>query len=286
VWGYLLIAPLSIGLGVFYLWPIVQTIYLSFTASTGFGDPQWTGLSNYAALFTEPDLPVALVHTILFTVVTVVVGTAIATVIAVLLNQKGLRGRSIYRVLYFVPVVTLPVASGMVWRYIFNGDFGLVNQFLGWFGIKGPHWLADPNFALWAVIVVSIWMGLGTTIVIILAGLQTIPVELYEAAELDGAGGIRQFFSLTLPLLTPSLFFVSVLSTIAALQVFDLVYVMVGPTNPALPSSITVVFLFYQQAFLNNQPGAAAATAIVLMLLIGLITLGQFRLQKRWVNYV
>jgi multiple sugar transport system permease protein len=278
------VGPTALGLAVFYLWPTVRTLYLSFTEAGMFGGYTWIGTDNYVALFSNPELLTALRNTFVYTLI-VLVGIPIAVVIATLLNTQGLRGRSVYRVLYFLPVVTMPAAIALVWRMLYNGDYGVLNQALGVVGIPGRSWLTDPSTALVAVAVVAIWAGLGTSIVIFLAGLQGIPSSVMEAADLDGAGPVRKFRSVTVPLLSPSIFFVSVVGIIGALQVFDLVYMMVGRTNPAMPNTKTVVYLFYEAGFLDNQRGSAAAIAFVLLVIILGLTALQFRLQKRWVHY-
>lgn len=283
-WALLFVGPTALGLAVFYLWPTVRTLYLSFTESGMFGGYTWVGLDNYAALLRDPELLTALRNTFVYTVI-VLVGIPVAVVVATLLNTPGLRGRSVYRVLYFLPVVTMPAAIALVWRMLYNGDYGVLNQALGAVGISGRSWLTDPSTALVAVAVVAIWAGLGTSIVIFLAGLQGIPASVMEAAKLDGAGPVRTFRSVTVPLLSPSIFFVSVVGIIGALQVFDLVYMMVGRNNPALPDTKTVVYLFYEAGFLDNHRGSAAAIAFVLLVIILGLTVLQFRLQKRWVHY-
>ena len=179
----------------------------------------------------------------------------------------------------------MPAAIALVWRMIYNGDYGVLNTALGWVGIDGRSWLTDPSTALVAIAVVGIWAGLGTNIVIFLAGLQGIPDTLMEAADLDGAGPFRKFFSITLPLLSPSIFFVSVISVIGALQVFDLVYMMLGTNNPAMPDTRTIVYLFYEAGFIDNERGYAAAIAFLLLVIILVLTVIQFRLQKKWVHY-
>jgi multiple sugar transport system permease protein len=288
-WGYLMIAPTAIGLGIFYLWPVLQTAYFSFTEWGAFGGHEWIGLENYAALIEDDEVLRALGNTVLYTLLGLL-GIPLAVIAAALLNRRGLRGVSVYRTLYFLPVVTMPVAVAMVWRWLYNGDYGLINQLLAGVGIDGPHWIADPAVALYALAIVSVWMVLGHNLVIFLAGMQAVPREYYEAAELDGAGGLAQFRRITLPLLSPSIFFVSVLSVIGSLQLFDLVYVMGGSGqtargNPAYPRIQTVVALFYEKAFVTNDRGYAAAIVMALLLLIVALTAVQFRLQKRWVHY-
>ncbi|MEV0993611.1 sugar ABC transporter permease [Nonomuraea sp. NPDC050202] len=283
-WGYLLIAPMALGLAVFYLWPILQTLYLSFTESGVFGGYTWVGTANYTDLLGDEDMAGALGNTLLYAVL-VLAGVPLSIVVAALLNVPGLRGLSVYRTLYFLPVVTMPAAVGLTWRYLFNGDFGVINYLLGLVGIDGPYWMGDPDVAIYAIAIVGIWSSIGYNAVLFLAGLQGIPRHYYEAASIDGAGRLRQFFRITLPLLTPTTFFVVVITMINALQVFDLVYLMIDTTSPALTGSRTIVYLFFEKAFVHNQRGLAAAIAVLLLGLILVLTAIQFRLQKRWVHY-
>ena len=262
----------------------MRTFILSFTESGPFGGSEFVGLDNYVRLFEDPELIAALRNTAVYTII-VLIGIPMAVGIAALLNTTGLRGRGVYRTLYFIPVVTMPAAIALVWRMIYNGDYGVLNEVLGVFGIPGNSWLTDPSTALFAIAVVGIWAGLGTNIVIFLAGLQGIPDTVMEAADLDGAGPVRKFFSITIPLLSPSIFFVSVISVIGALQVFDLIYMMLGRNNPAMPNTRTIVYLFYEAGFLDNERGYAAAIAFLLLVIILVLTVVQFRLQKKWVHY-
>jgi multiple sugar transport system permease protein len=291
LWGYALIAPTGLGLGVFYLWPVLQTAYLSFTHSGPFGGGNtWTGWDNYRQLVTDPEVRQALVNTLTYTGLGLI-GIPVAVVFAALLSRPGLRGVAVYRTLFFLPVVTTPVAVAMIWRWLYNGDFGIINYLLSLVGVRGPHWIADDRTALYAMVVVGIWMSLGYNLVIFLAGIQAIPRHYYEAAEIDGAGPVAQFRRITVPLLSPSIFFISVVSVIGSLQLFDLVYVLMGGsgqsarTNPAFPRTETIVYLFYDKAFQTNDKGYAAAIAMVLLLLIVALTGLQFRLQRRWVHY-
>ncbi|MGW0802595.1 carbohydrate ABC transporter permease [Nonomuraea sp. NPDC002799] len=283
-WGYLLIAPMALGLAVFYLWPIAQTLYLSFTESGVFGGYTWVGTANFAELLGDEEVLGALGNTLLYAVL-VLAGVPLSIVVAALLNVPGLRGLSVYRTLYFLPVVTMPAAVGLTWRYLFNGDFGAINYLLGKVGIEGPYWVGDPDFAIYAIAIVGIWSTIGYNAVLFLAGLQGIPRHYYEAASIDGAGRLRQFFRITLPLLTPTTFFVIVITMINALQVFDLVYLMIDLKSPALSGSRTIVYLFFEKGFVQNQRGLAAAIAVLLLGLILVLTAIQFRLQKKWVHY-
>ncbi|WP_425389391.1 carbohydrate ABC transporter permease [Cryptosporangium arvum] len=291
LWGYALIAPTGIGLAVFYLWPVLQTAYLSFTEAGPFGGPsEWVGLENYQELISDPEVGRSLVNTLAYTALGLI-GIPIAVVIAALLSRPGLRGVAVYRTFFFLPVVTTPVAVAMIWRWIYSGDFGILNYLLSLVGIEGPHWIADSRTALIAMVIVGIWMGLGYNLVIFIAAVKGIPRHYYEAAEIDGAGPVQQFFRITVPLLSPTIFFVSVVSVIGSLQLFDLVYVLAGGSNqasranPAFESMETIVYLFYAEAFQNNDKGYGAAIAMILLALIVALTAVQFRLQKRWVTY-
>ncbi|WP_433510834.1 carbohydrate ABC transporter permease [Nonomuraea sp. CA-143628] len=289
LWGYAFIAPIGLGLAVFYLWPVLQTAYFSFTKWGAFGGHTWTGAENYLRLIADPEMGRALVNTLTYTVLGLL-AIPLAIVFAALLNTKGLRGVGVYRTMFFLPVVTMPVAIAMVWRWLYNGEYGLVNLVLSLVGIDGPNWIADPDTALYALVVVGVWSSVGYNLIIFLAGMQAIPKEYYEAAAIDGAGPVRQFFKVTLPLLSPTAFFVSVISVIGSLQLFDLVYVIGGSgssarSNPAFPRLETVVQLFYERAFVTNDRGYAAAIVMALLVLIIALTAFQFRLQRRWVHY-
>jgi multiple sugar transport system permease protein len=283
-WAYVLIAPTAIGLGVFSIWPTIQTFFFSFTTWGSFGGHEWTGAENYQQVIQDPELGQSLINTFILAAMTMI-SIPLAIVLAALLNRKGLRGVSVYRTLYFLPVVTLPAAIGLVWRLLYNGDYGLINYVLGIVGIDGGNWLSDSSTAIYAIGIVSIWSSLGYNMVLFLAGMQSIPGDYYEAAEIDGASKARQFFQITLPLLTPTTFFVTVITVINSLQAFDLIYLMVGKDSPAIGKTQTIVFLFYQKGIVQGQGGYAAAIAFVLLALILILTLFQFRVQKRWVHY-
>lgn len=283
-WGYLFIAPVGVGLAVFYLWPVIQTFYFSFTTFGPFGGHTWSGLANYLQLFHDPTFLRATLNTFEYVGIALI-GIPLGVLFAALINRPGLRGRTVYRTLYFLPVVTMPTAVGLVWGSIYNGQFGLINAILARIGINGPDWTSDPQTALVAVGVVTLWSTLGYNIIILSAGLQNIPSEYYEASTLEGANWFSQLIYITLPLLTPTIFFVSVISIIGSFQLFDLVYVMIGQGNPALPSARTIVYLFYQTGFIDNNRGYAAAIAFALLVLIVIFTIVQFRLQNRWVHY-
>ena len=201
-----------------------------------------------------------------------------------LLNQK-IKGLSLYRVIYFLPVVSTPAAIAMVWRWLYNSDYGLINYALSLIGIKGPWWLGDPKFSILAIAIVGIWSAIGYNMVILLAGLQEIPRDYYESASLEGAGPIKQFFSITLPLVSPSLFFVVITTVINALQVFDVIYLMFDSKSEVIMHTQSLVYLFFKHSFILSNKGYGAAIVVLLLVVIGLITALQMKLQKKWVHY-
>ncbi|TPW74649.1 carbohydrate ABC transporter permease [Schumannella soli] len=282
-WPWLFVGPLMLGIAVFYLWPIIQTLYYSFTEWGVFGGTTWIGGANYTRMITDPDLLSSLGNTVLYTAI-VLLGVPIAVGLASLLNLPGLRFAAVYRVLYFLPYVAMPTAVAMVWRMIFNGDHGILNWVLGLVGIDGPYWISTPGWAITAVAIVGLWSSLGFSMIVLAAGLKAIPDELYEAAQLDGASRWRQFRSITVPLLAPSIVFVSIVTVIGSFQLFDLLYAIMGASNPALPKSMSLVYWFYQAGFVDNEKGYAAAIAMLIFVLIGVVTLIQVRLQRKWVS--
>ncbi|ACQ79912.1 binding-protein-dependent transport systems inner membrane component [Beutenbergia cavernae DSM 12333] len=284
--GYLFVAPVALGLLWLYIYPALATFVLSFTEWGPFGGNTFNGFANYVAVFSSQTFWRSLLNTFGYMLIGLLV-IPVAIVVAALLNKPGLRGVGVYRALYFIPFITLPVASGMVWKWLYNGEYGLINQFLGVFGISGTYWVANPATALVAIGIVQVWSQIGYYLVIFIAGIKGIPAEYSEAAELDGAGSFRRFSHITLPLLSPSIFFCTVINVIATLQIFDLIYVMSqsSSANPAFQASQSIVTLFYEMAFVDNTKGPATALAFILMILIAALTAVQFRLQRRWVQY-
>lgn len=282
--AYIFISPLVIGLFVFYIYPFIQNFWFSFNDVNRFNIATFTGLENYKNLIKDKELIQTLGNTLKYVVITVPVGLALSLFIATLLNAK-IRGTSIYRTIYFLPSVTMSVAIALVWKWIYNGDFGILNSTLGFFGIKGQNWLSNPKTALYMVMLVGIWMSVGYNMIILLAGMQGISRSYYEAAAIDGAGPFRRFFSITIPMLTPTIFFVMITSIIGGFQVFDTIYMMIGKTSLAYESTQTLVMMFYRYAFDYGQKGYAAAISIFIFAIIMLVTIFQFVMQKKWVNY-
>ncbi|MBB1577140.1 MAG: sugar ABC transporter permease [Propionibacterium sp.] len=275
------------GVLIFYYFPIIGNLYASFTKTNAFGGNQkFVGLDNYTDLLARPDLPSATVNTLFYTAV-VLLAVPFSVVIASLLELPGLKGRSLYRVLFFMPYLAMPVAIVLVWRLFFNGNFGLLNQTVKALGVADPpYWLSTPGLVILAVAFFGIWASIGFNVIILSAGLKSIPKELYEAAQLDGAGAWHQFKNITVPLLTPSIFFLTIMQAIGGFQLFDALFGMLGLNNPAAGASRSLVSLFYQEAFVNNNRGAGAAISIMILLLVGAVTAVQFWAQKKWVHYV
>lgn len=286
-WPLLFVGPLLLGVLVFYYWPIVSNVIVSLQQTNAFGgSPRWVGLANYQEVLASPSLASATLNTAIYTCC-LLLGIPLSVVIASLVELPGLAFRGLYRVLFFMPYLAMPMAIAQVWKLVYNGQFGLINQGLRAIGVDNPpYWLVTPGWVILAVSVFGIWSSIGFNVIILSAGLKSIPIDLYEAASLDGAGTVRQFRSITVPLLTPSIFFLTIMTTISGVQLFDGLYALLGKGNPAEPASRSLVYLFYTESFVNNNQGAGAAVAIIILLLVALVTLGQFVVQRKWVNYV
>ncbi len=277
----LAVLPALLVLGMFTVYPIFYSGYLSLQDWNGF-DPAhtWVGLQNYLDWFQSPvfwhSLSVTGGYVIALTVVSLVGGLGIA-----LLLNSGVRGVTIYRVLYFIPVVTATVAAATVWRYLLDPGSGLVNTTLRSLGVQGPNWLSDPTWALPAVILVGVWKRIGFNMVIFLAGLQTIPRVYYEAAMVDGASPWHRFRYITLPLLSPTTLLVAIMTLIDAFLVFDVVFVMSNGTGGPVGSTEVLGFLLWREAFRYFNLGDASAIGWILFLIVLAVTLAQWRLFGR-----
>jgi multiple sugar transport system permease protein len=279
-WGYIMVAPTIIGLIVLNLWPFIQTIYASFCNHLGFGHYEFIGLQNYIDMFSSPEFWRATWNTIYFCLLTVPVGLFLALLVAMLLNAK-IKGRPFFRTVFFLPMVCAPAAVTMVWRWIFNADYGILNQLLG----THIQWITDSKWVMLACAIVAIWSNIGYDAVLLLSGLQNISKSYYEAASIDGASKFTQFFKITLPMISPTLFVVMIMRLMASLKVYDLIYMMVEETNPALTSVQSLIYLFYRESFVSGNRGYGSAIAVWTVLLIGIVTVFQFIGQKKWVNY-
>ena len=282
--GLAMILPTIMGLLILNIIPFFYTIYLSFNKTGAFGSMEWSGLDNYIRFFKDPMIWQATKNTLLYMVISVPLGILLALVLAALLNEK-LKGKNIFRSLYFLPIIVAPAAVAMVWRWMFNKDFGLLNHLLGLIGIEGPGWLTSPSMVIISISIVTIWSSVGYDIILLISGLQSIPSIYYEAADMDGASSINKFFNITVPLISPTLFFVLILRIMAALKQFDLMYMLVDETSPVLENAQTLTFLFYRNAFVIGNKGYASVIVLWTFLIIAVITYAQFKIEKKWVNY-
>lgn len=281
--GYLFIAPLFIGMIAFIFVPIIVSLVMSFTKWDIVTPPEFIGVRNFIQLLTSDRLFWRVLgNTFRYVLLSIPLSVTIPLVLSVLLNQK-VPGVTFYRIAFFLPLVTSVVAVGLLWRWMYDSDFGLINYVLGGFGIQGQKWLSDPNLAMPAVVFATVWQGLGYNIIIYLAGLQGIPDHLYEAATIDGANDFQKFFRITIPMLTPQIFFVLVISFIGGFQSFGLIYVMTqgGPVN----STNVYVYYLWQTAIGSAKMGYASAMAWILTLIMFAATFLQVRVSKYWVHY-
>lgn len=281
LWAYAFLSLSVLGLFIFSILPIVAAFGLSFVDWTLLSPPEWAGLSNFQRLLTDDYFWNALKNTFYY-VAGVMPGIAISLFLAILLNQK-LKFTTIYRVLYYLPTITMWVAIALVWKWLYSPQYGLVNWALGLVGIKGPAWLSDPNWAMPAQIFTSWWKGAGYNMLILLAGLQGIPEIYYEAASIDGANWWQKFRHVTLPLLTPTIYFVVVMTFIGSFGVFSQIYIMTegGPGQ----ATTTIIYYLYTNAFKYFDVGYADVLAIAFFIVVFVFTMVQTQLQKRWVHY-
>lgn len=279
-----MVAPVIIGLIVLNIYPFIDSIIMSLYKSQGLGPAKFVGLQNYVKMFKDKQLWQSTWNSFYFAILTVPVGVFIALLLAVLLNSK-IKGRDVYRCIYFLPMVVAPAAVAMVWRWIFNAEVGILNQMLSVFGIRGPNWLSDPNLAIVSIAIIAIWSAVGYDLVMILAGLQSISASYYEAAEIDGANAVQRFFNITVPLISPTLFFVVLMRTMNSLKQFDTVYLLIKQTNPAYKKSITLMVMFYREAFEKFNKGYASAIVMWSFVIIMIFTVFQFVAEKKLVHY-
>jgi multiple sugar transport system permease protein len=280
--GYLFLLPWFIGM-LFTVIPFFASLYLAFTDYNLFNEPAWVGLANFQAMFEDPRLWQSLKVTFIYTFVSVPISLATALAVALVLN-RGIRGLPIYRSVYYLPsLLGGSVAIVMLWRYIFGND-GIVNSFLGLFGIQGPSWVTDPQFSLTTLIVLNVWT-FGSPMVIFLAGLRQVPAMYYEAASIDGASKWRQFRNITIPLISPIIFFNLIMQLIGSFQTFTQGYVMSGGTGGPADSTLFYNLYLYQKGFTEFEMGYASAMAWVLLMIIAIFTAINFIASKFWVFY-
>ncbi|MDQ0229388.1 carbohydrate ABC transporter permease [Metabacillus malikii] len=276
--AYIFVAAPVIGFLIFTLAPALYSIYGSFTNWDGLGQMTFIGLENYIVLLTDESFHKALYNTV-FMMLGIPIGLVLALLLAIGLN-RGIVGTQIFRTIYYVPVISSIAAVAILWQFAYNGDFGLVNQFLAIFGIDGPSWLMDKDTVKPALILMTVWKGLGYSMLLYLAALQSVPKTYYEAAKLDGANAFQVFKNITLPMVKPVTFFIVVTNIIGGAQLFTEINVMT-PTGGPEYSSATAVFYVWQKAFGNFEMGYGSAMAIVLGIFIFIVTLIQFRVNEK-----
>lgn len=282
----LFISPWIVGFVVFTLWPVIYSGYLSLTDYDVLTDPEFIGLENYERMAGDPRVRLALANTFYYTVLHVPLLVLVSLALALLLNQAG-RSAGFFRTAFFLPKMTPPVAVGVLLLLLFNGQNGLINQVLGWFGIDGPNWTTDPDWVMPGIVLMSLW-AVGSSVIILLAALRNVPQELYDSARVDGAGFWQQTRRITLPMISGTIFFIVVVNTIASFQTFTEAYTAYfgsGNTTYSNDAALFYVIYLFQQAFQFLEMGYASALAWLLFVIIMAVTVVQLRLSKRFVYY-
>lgn len=282
--GYLFISPWLIGFIVFFAGPIIASLILSFTRWNIVGDPIWVGLDNYETIFMDDlrfkkAVEVTLTYSVFYLPLEVICGIGLA----VLMNQK-LRGIGIFRTLFYMPSVVPQVAAALVWVWMLNQRYGVINTLLNQVGVDGPNWLGSPHYVLPSLILIALW-GIGGSAIIYLAGLQNIPDVLYEAATVDGANIFQKFFRITLPMLSPTIFFQLVLGLIGVFQTFTPAFIAAGETGGPLQSGLFYMLYIYNRGFVSLRMGYASALAWILTAFILVVTVIVLRSSRYWVYY-
>lgn len=280
-WGIVFILPQLISLVCLGMIPIVIAFVLSFFDWNGFSSPVFTGFQNFKAVFTDPDTAIAIKNTLLYSVIYVPCSIVLSMGLAMLLNKAW--GKMFYRAVFFLPQIVTSVGIAVVWSWIYQPQFGILNMILKFFGIQGKEWLRDPSTAMGAVIVMSIWWGLGYNIVLFLAGLQNVPRTYVDAAKIDGANERQVFFNITVPLISPTTLLVTITTMINAFQVFDQMFLLTsgGPAK----KTYTMAIHIYQTAFKSYELGKASTAALILFFVVVAVSVIQFKLSDKWVHY-
>ncbi|ANU78019.2 sugar ABC transporter permease [Blautia pseudococcoides] len=280
-WGIVFILPQLISLVCLGIIPIVIAFVLSFFDWNGFSSPVFTGLQNFKEVFTDPDTAMAIKNTLLYSAIYVPCSIVLSLGLAMLLNKAW--GKMFYRAVFFLPQIVTSVGIAVVWSWIYQPQFGILNMILKFFGIQGKEWLRDPSTAMGAVIVMSIWWGLGYNIVLFLAGLQNVPRTYVEAAKIDGANERQVFFYITVPLISPTTLLVTITTMINAFQVFDQMFLLTsgGPAK----KTYTMAIHIYQTAFKSYELGKASTAALLLFFVVVAVSVIQFKLSDKWVHY-
>lgn len=282
LWGYAMIAPTMLLILVFSYFSLGASFVISFTDWQVITPLKWVGLDNYRELLKDKIFLQSVWNSARYVLMSLPIGQAISLILALVLNTN-IRFRNLFRLIYFLPVLTMPIAIAVVWKWIYSPMFGPIAMLFQKLGLKPIIWITNPTNAMWSIVIISVWMGIGYHMVIMLAGLQNIPREYYEAAEVDGANWWHQLFRITLPLLSPTLFFTLVTSFIGGLQMFDMAFILTqgGPMN----TTRTIVYHIYEEGVRGFRVGPSTAGAWILFVIIMGITIVQLRLQKKWVHY-
>ncbi len=288
-WSYLFVAPAVLLFVIFVLGPLIASFYWSFTEYNGIHSPKWVGLANYRNIFlNDPRFWKAISNTIFYTVGVIPPGIILSLLLAIAVDQQ-IRFKNFFRVIYFIPSVTSVIALSVIWKWLFAGEkYGLINYFLIQCGFKPIDWLMSPVWTLPAIMIMSIWAGIGYNMILFLAGLQTIPTTVYEAADIDGANMWDKFWNITLPLLKPTMVFVIIMGLIVSFQVFEQIYIMTETEfgiGGVLDSALTVVAYLYDMGFRKFQMGYASALGYIIFLIIFLITIINLKFLKSRVEY-
>ncbi|WP_245683837.1 carbohydrate ABC transporter permease [Vulcanibacillus modesticaldus] len=277
--GYLFIMPWILGILIFFLWPVGYAVYISFTKWPILGSPKWVGLDNYITIFNDEQFYNSLSVTFKFALFAIPLGILTSFTIAFILNSN-IRGLSFYRTIYYLPAVVSGVAVALLWRWVLDPEFGLINSLLAMIGIQGPGWLSDPDWVIPSYILVSIW-GAGGGMITYLVGLKDVPKNLYESAEIDGAGFFAKLFKITIPMMTPILFYNLIMGIIGSFRKFTDAYILGGAGNQG---KFYLVYL-YENAFKYFKMGYATALAWILFIIILILTLLVFKTSSFWVYY-
>ncbi|MGH4037371.1 MAG: carbohydrate ABC transporter permease [Sphaerochaeta sp.] len=285
--GWLMILPNSLGLLVFYLIPIVWSIILAFFQWNGLSDKKFVGFYNIVKLFSDSSFLSALRNTLVYSLAVVPAIIILVVIFGNALANEKIFGAEKLRTLYFLPLMTMPVAAALVWKWLLNTQYGLFNTVLRAINLPAIPWVSDARFVLLSVIFIGVWLGVAYDLIIIISGIKGIPNIYYEAAEIDGASPLRQFFSITLPLLSPTIFFIVITQLISCFQVFDSASVILGsaPAGALENAAGTVVLSIYKNGFIFFNMGYSSAQSLILFLIVLVITAVQFKLQKKWVHY-
>jgi len=282
-----MIAPNTIGLLVFYVVPILFSILLAFFHWDGLSPLKWAGPANFLALTKDHLFSSAFRNSFVYTIAVVPTILVLVLAFGVMLATDVVRINPRLRTLYFLPLMTMPVAAALVWKWLLNLRFGLVNRILTGIGLPGVPWLSSPSFVLLSIAMIGIWLGVAYDLIIIISGIKGIPAMYYEAAQMDGASSRSQFFHITLPMLTPSIFFVVITQLIACFQVFDTAFIILGADPPGTlkAAGSTMVMSIYENGFVFFKMGYSSAQAFILFVVVLVITAIQFRVQNKWVHY-